>query len=38
LLDEEANSVADLQEFIDRPISIKADPYYQQQQYDIALA
>lgn len=38
LLDEEASSVADLQEFIDRPISIQADPYYQQQQYDIALA
>lgn len=38
LLDEEASSLADLQEFIDRPISIKADPYYQQQQYDIALA
>jgi ribonuclease G len=38
LLDEEASSVADLQEFIDRPISIKADSYYQQQQYDIALA
>ncbi|MGK0373588.1 MAG: ribonuclease G [Arenicella sp.] len=38
LLDEEASSLADLQEFIDRPISIKADSYYQQQQYDIALA
>ncbi|MFT6032348.1 MAG: ribonuclease G [Arenicella sp.] len=38
LLDEEASSLADLQEFIDRPISVKADSYYQQQQYDIALA
>ena len=38
LLDEEASSLADLQEFIDRPISLQADPYYQQQQYDIALA
>lgn len=37
LLDEEASSLADLQEFIDRPISLQADPYYQQQQYDIAL-
>jgi len=37
LLDEEASSLADLQEFIDRPISLRADPYYQQQQYDIAL-
>jgi len=37
MLDEEASSLADLQEFIDRPISLKADPYYQQQQYDIAL-
>jgi len=38
MLDEEASSLADLQEFIDRPISVQADPYYQQQQYDIALA
>lgn len=38
LLDEEASSLADLQEFINRPISVKADSYYQQQQYDIALA
>ena len=37
LLDEEASSLADLQEFIDRPISLRVDPYYQQQQYDIAL-
>lgn len=36
-LDEEASSLADLQEFIDRPISLRADPYYSQQQYDIAL-
>ena len=38
LLDEEASSLADLQEFIDRPISLQADPFYQQQQYDIALS
>jgi ribonuclease G len=37
LLDEEANSLADLQEFIERPISLRVDPLYQQQQYDIAL-
>jgi len=37
LLDEEASSLADLQDFIDRPISLRADPLYQQQQYDIAL-
>ncbi len=38
LLDEEASSLADLQEFIDRPISLQADPFYHQQQYEIALA
>ncbi len=38
LLDEEASSLADLQEFIDRPISLQADPYYPQQQYDIVLS
>lgn len=37
LLDEEANSLADLQEFIGRPISLRVDTQYQQQQYDIAL-
>lgn len=36
-LDEEASSLADLQEFIDRPISVRVDALYQQQQYDIAL-
>lgn len=38
LLDEEASSLADLQEFIDRPISLQADPFYEQQRYDIALS
>lgn len=38
LLDEEASSLADLQEFIDRPISLQADPYCAQQDYDIVLA
>lgn len=36
-LDEEASSLADLQEFIDRPISLRVETHYQQQQYDIAL-
>ena len=35
-LDEEASSLADLQEFIDRPISLQVDTHYQQPQYDIA--
>jgi len=38
MLDEEASSLADLQDFIDRPIALQSDPYYQQQQYDIALS
>lgn len=38
LLDEEASSLADLQEFIDRPISLQVDPFYEQVQYDIALS
>jgi len=37
LLDEEANSLADLQEFIQRPITLQIDQLYHQQQYDIAL-
>lgn len=38
LLDEEASSLADLQEFIDRPISVQADQFYTQLEYDIALS
>jgi len=38
LLDEEASSLADLQEFIERPISLQADPFYSQLEYDIALS
>jgi len=38
LLDEEASSLADLQDFINRPISLRSDAHYQQQQYDIAFA
>lgn len=37
LLDEEASSLADLQEFIDRSISLKVDPHYLQTQYEIVL-
>ena len=37
LLDEEASSLADLQEFIDRPISLQVDPHFLQQDYEIVL-
>lgn len=37
LLDEEASSLADLQEFMQRPINLQVDPFYHQQQYDIVL-
>lgn len=37
LLDEEANSLADLQEFMQRPISLQVEQLYHQQQYDIVL-
>ena len=35
LLDEEAESLAKLQEFIRRPISLQVEPLYHQEQYDI---
>lgn len=38
LLDEEASSLADLQDFIDRPISLQPDSHFQQQDYEIVLA
>ena len=38
LLDEEASSLADLQEFIERPISLQSDPFYSQIEYDIVLS
>ena len=38
LLDEEASSLADLQEFIDRPISLQVDTHLLQQDYEIVLA
>lgn len=37
LLDEEAASLANLQEFIGRPIQLKVEPLYHQEQYDIVL-
>lgn len=37
LLDEEADSVAKLQEFIGRPIQLKVEPQYHQEQYDVVL-
>ena len=37
LLDEESTSVAELEEFIGRPISFQTEPIYSQEQYDIVL-
>ncbi len=37
LLDEEASSLADLQDFIDRPISLQADTHFLQHDYEIVL-
>lgn len=37
LLDEEAGSLLRLQEFIGRPIQLKVEPLYHQEQYDIVL-
>lgn len=37
LLDEESNSVAELEEFIGRPISFQVESLYIQEQYDIVL-
>ena len=37
LLDEESNSVAELEEFIKIPITFQAEPMYGQEQYDIVL-
>lgn len=36
-LDEESQAVAMLSDFIGRPISLKAEPSYHQEQYDIVL-
>ena len=37
LLDEEATSFLGLQEFIRRPIQLKVEPTYHQEQYDVVL-
>jgi ribonuclease G len=37
LLDEEAGSLLKLQEFIQRPIQLKVEPLYHQEQYDVVL-
>lgn len=36
-LDDESTSVAELEEFINRPISFQVEPLYTQEQYDIVL-
>ena len=37
LLDEEATSLADLQEFIGKPIHLQVESSYHQEQYDVVL-
>lgn len=37
LMDEEATSLLNLQEFIRRPIQLKVEPLYHQEQYDVVL-
>jgi ribonuclease G len=37
LLDEEAGSLVKLQEFIGKPIQLKVDPVYTQEQFDVVL-
>ncbi len=37
LLDEESGSLLKLQEFIGRPIQLKVEPLYHQEQYDVVL-
>jgi len=37
LLDEEADSLAKLQEFIGKPINLQVEPLYHQEQFDIVL-
>ncbi len=37
LLDDESTSVAELEEFIGRPITFQVEPLYTQEQYDIVL-
>jgi ribonuclease G len=37
LLDDEASSIAELEEFIGIPIKLQVDPLYTQGQYDVIL-
>ena len=37
LLDEESSSLADLQDFIGKPIRLQVEPSYHQEQYDVVL-
>ena len=37
LLDEESNNVADLEEFIEKPIRFQVEPIYTQEQFDVVL-
>ena len=38
LLDEESSNVADLEEFIRKPIRFQVEPIYSQEQFDVVLA
>ena len=37
LLDEEATSLADLQEFVGRPIHLQVESMYHQEEHDVVL-
>ncbi len=37
LLDEESGNIADLEEFIDRPVRFQVEPMYTQEQFDVVL-
>ena len=37
LLDEEAEGLEKLQEFIGKPINLQVEPLYQSEQYDVVL-
>jgi len=37
MVDEESNTVAELEEFIDRPIKFQVETMYTQEQYDLIL-
>ena len=37
LLDEESQNLAELEQFIGRPIKLQAEALYNQEQYDVVL-